>query len=93
MKLTLHEIPGAVGDEQPIGAIEETPLFAIDPNKNYREAAQLLEANILAALDALDFKAGDWNDPERHHQEQIALAKQHLLRNVYPPCYPKEEPA
>lgn len=86
MKLTQHEIPGAVGDEQPIRPIEETPLFATDPNTNYREAVALLEANILAALDALNFDAGNWNDPERHLRDQIEIAKQHLLLNVAPPC-------
>lgn len=40
------------------------------------------EANLLLAVEALEFTAGDW-DPERvirHLQEQINLAKNHVIK-------------
>ena len=41
-----------------------------------------LQAKIDLALDALSFDAGTWSDEsrERHLLEQIALAKQHLIK-------------
>lgn len=38
------------------------------------------QVEILLALDALNFNAGDWNPDsiERHQREQIALARKHL---------------